>query len=240
MRRLLITGAGKAALACIEQLAKLKHHFAISVLRGPAVPEPDGTSAPGANADWDERLAKLGVEVRGTVCVESIDRYAKVVRACDGSRTTFDTLILAAGSANPGLARAARLEVHNGVLSNDYLQTSDAHVYALGEGAEHRGCVYTDAETIDEQARVLAAHIAGFYPAPFLGRVKAPSTAATPGLRSLAASVSGSVSAVGVNGVGITAVRTCDALPAVSVGSALRSEDQMPALEGLPVLAGAA
>ena len=102
MRRLLITGAGKAALACIEQLSKLKHRFSVTLLRGPG-----GFSA-GADADerWDEhldeqRLNKLGVEVRTGVCLEAIDRYAKVARACDGSRTTFDTLILAADRPTP-------------------------------------------------------------------------------------------------------------------------------------------
>jgi NAD(P)H-nitrite reductase large subunit len=255
MRRLLIAGAGKAALACIEQLAKLKHQFSISVLRGPAGPEPNGSAGPatgasdaspdwlGASPEWEQRLAKLGVEVHETVCVEAIDRYAKVVRGCDGSRTTFDTLILAAGSANPALARAARLEVRNGVLSNDYLQTSDAHVYALGEGAEHRGSVYTDAETIEEQARVLAAHIAGFYPSPFQGRMKSLAAGlptSLPGIRSLAANLSGGAVAVGVSAIGASAIRTCDALSAVSVGSAPRSEDQKPAPEDQPALVGAA
>ena len=134
MRRLLITGAGRAAMACIEQLSKLKHQFSITVLRGPAGMHTDGPDTV-ADEKWDQqRLDKLGVELRPGVCVEAIDRYAKVVRACDGSRTTFDTLILAAESANPGLARAAGLEVRSGVLLNDFLQTSDAHVYASATG----------------------------------------------------------------------------------------------------------
>jgi len=234
MKRLLITGAGKAALACIEQLTKLKHQFSISVLRGPAGPDtsanPDAGASPedsGASPEWDERrLARLGVEVHGNVCVEAIDRYARVVRGCDGSRTTFDTLILAAGPANAALARAAGLEVHAGVLSNDYLQTSDAHVYALGDGAEHRGCVYTDAENIGEQARVLAAHIAGYYPSPFRGAANLRVAAGALELRNLAAGVAG--------------VKACDALPTASVDSAQRSGDQTPELKDRPVLAGAA
>jgi NAD(P)H-nitrite reductase large subunit len=219
MRRLLITGAGRAAMACIEQLSKLKHQFSITVLRGPAS-MPDTNT--GAGEQWDQqRLDKLGVEVRPGVCVEAIDRYAKVVRACDGSRTTFDTLILAAESANPALARAAGLEVRSGVLLNDFLQTSDAHVYALGDGAEHRGTVYSDSESIDRQAKVLAAHVAGQGPAAFQGNPTAD--AATSGIRNLSA-----------------AIRTCAVLPASSAGSARRSEAQMPEPEGQTALAGAA
>ena len=208
MRRLLIAGAGKAALACIEQLSKLKHHFLITVLHAPG-----NTAAP----EWDEaRLTKTGIEIQSGVCVEAIDRYARVVRSCDGSRTTFDTLILAAGSATPDLARAAGLEVRSGVLLNDYLQTSDAHVYALGEGAEHRGTVYNDPEMLEEQARVLAAHVTGSHPPPFKGTLASEVLALS------------------------SAVKACAASPAVSAGSELRSGDQRLVPEDQPVLAGAA
>jgi nitrite reductase (NADH) large subunit len=222
MRRLLITGAGKAALACIEQLSKLKHRFSITLLRGP------GASTDGEER-WDEhldqqRLNKLGIEVRKGVCVEAIDRYAKVARSCDGSRTTFDTLILAAGSANPGLARAAGLEVRSGVLLNDFLQTSDAHVYALGGGAEHRGTIYDDPETIDEQARVLAAHLAGYIPGPFHGVI--PSTAA--------AGVSNAAGLMSLSAV----VKPCASLPASSAGFVRRSEVQTLEPEVRPALVG--
>jgi NAD(P)H-nitrite reductase large subunit len=175
-----------------------------------------------ADEQWDQqRLDKLGVELRPGVCVEAIDRYAKVVRSCDGSRTTFDTLILAAESANPGLARAAGLEVRSGVLLNDFLQTSDAHVYALGDGAEHRGTVYSDSESIDRQAKVLAAHVAGQVPAAFQGNPTGDAAAA--GIRNLSA-----------------AIRTCASLPASSAGSVRRSEAQTPEPEGQTALAGAA
>jgi NADPH-dependent 2,4-dienoyl-CoA reductase/sulfur reductase-like enzyme len=225
MRRLLITGAGKAALACIEQLSKLKHRFSITLLRGP------GASTDGEER-WDEhldqqRLNKLGVEVRKGVCVEAIDRYAKVARSCDGSRTTFDTLILAAGSANHGLARAAGLEVRSGVLLNDFLQTSDAHVYALGGGAEHRGTIYVDPETIDEQARVLAAHLAGYIPGPFHGL-------GTNGMGSSTAAASNSDGLMNLS----AAVKTCASLPASSAGFVRRSEVQTLEPEVRPALVG--
>lgn len=223
MRRLLITGAGRAALACIEQLSKLKHQFLITVLRGPSTPEPRADLAMGV--EWDPaRLHKLGVEVRSGECVEAINRYARVVRGCDGSRVTFDTLILAAESANPQLARAAGLEVRSGVVANDFLQTSDAHVYALGGGTEHRGTIYSDPESIGEQARVLAAHLAGYRPAPFRPQKnpRALDALTTAGLVSLGASV-----------------KTCASLPDVSVGSAQRSEVQTPEPEDRPALVGA-
>jgi len=176
MSRLLITGAGKAAQACVEHLSKLTHQFTITVLRAPGREEP---SIRGEDS-WDRLKMETRVEICSGVCVEAIDRHARVVRACDGSRTTFDRLILAAGSANPEIARSSGLEVHTGVVLNDFLQTSDAHVYALGDGAEHRGTVYSDPENIDRQARVLAAHLAGFRSAPFIGLSSKTASAASP------------------------------------------------------------
>ena len=248
MRRLLIAGAGHAALACIEQLSKLKHQFSITVLGGPPRPEPRPCAEseeaqlvkPASETLGPEKLNmdklsmdklglgmdKPGIELRADVCVEAIDRHAKVVRGCDGSRTTFDTLILAADSANPGLARAAGLEVRTGVLLNDVLQTSDAHVYALGDGAEHCGSIYKDPEAIREQARVLAAHISGYVPRPFRGARKAR-----------VAGLSGASSALRNLSASLTA---CAASPASSAAPARRSEVQTPEPEGRSALAGAA
>jgi len=215
MRRLLITGAGKAAQACIEHLSKLNHNFTITVLRAPG-----GRDELACSNDAFRRLEQLGVEVRSGVCVEAIDRHARVVRGCDGSRTTFDRLVLAAGAANAAIARASGLEVRTGVVLNDFLQTSDAHVYALGEGTEHRGAVYTDPENIDRQARVLAAHLAGYVSAPFIGLPCVDSP-------------------FGDSPFGDSRT-ACAALPDASVRSLLRLADQTPAPEDLPALAGAA
>src|SRR5580692_5808986 len=202
MRRLLIVGAGHAGIACVEQLLKLKHECRITVFEGSLGRRDSGQIK--LDATRREWLRKSNLEVRASVCVEAIDRHAKVVRGCDGSRSTYDTLILAAGVSNPALGRAAGLEVRTGVVVNDFMEASDAHVYALGEGAEHRGHIYSDDAMIQQQARVLAEHIAGRGPAPFL-----PSLLATPGVAGLA-----------------TALTPSAVSPAASAGFEPRSEDQ--------------
>lgn len=236
MRRLLIAGAGNACMACIEQLLKFKQQFRITVFEAPArqgdapgdkPPQDQPMDADRANLDEPRRewLRKNNVEIRTAICVEAIDRHANVVRGCDGSRTTFDTLILAAGGSIPALARAAGLEVRSGVVVNDFMEASDAHVYALGEGAEHRGSIYSDAETVAEQARVLAAHLFGLGTAPFVP-VSPRKDAVTDLIPSLLNAAS--------------ALKTSGASPSASADSAQRWEDQTPEPTNLPALAGAA
>jgi len=208
MRRLVIAGAGNAGMACIEQILKFKHQCAITVFEC-------ATGLAKLDQSHREWLRKNEVEVRPAVCVEAIDRHAKVVRSCDGSRTTFDRLILAGGGSIPALGRDAGLEVRSGVVVNDFMETSDAHVYALGEGVEHRGSVYSDPETVEEQARVLAAHLTGNATVPFK--------------RSLANLLSA-----------VSAIKTCAGLPNASADSARRSEDQTLPPANRPALFGAA
>ena len=53
------------------------------------------------------------------------------------------------------------LGIDRGILVDDHLQTSRPGIYAIGECAEHRGVCYGLVEPAYEQARVLAAHLAG-------------------------------------------------------------------------------
>jgi NAD(P)H-nitrite reductase large subunit len=253
MRRLLIAGAGPACVACLEQLLKFSHQFRITVFEGPGPQGPEngpgraaqsksGDAEPNKDAVRDkidpprrEWLRKNDVEVLTAVCVEAIDRHANVVRGCDGSRTTFDTLILAAGGSIPALARAAGLEVRSGVVVNDYMEASDAHVYALGEGAEHRGSIYTDTETVVEQARVLAAHLFGYNTAPFVPPAKAADLAPL-----LQATSSNQEWASQEWANQEWAVNASGALSDVSADSAPRWEDRKPEPVNRIALAGAA
>jgi nitrite reductase (NADH) large subunit len=64
-------------------------------------------------------------------------------------------------SPNAGLAQAAGLDVDRGIIVDDTMQTSRPGIYAIGECAEHRGLCYGLVEPAYEQAKVLAAHLAG-------------------------------------------------------------------------------
>ena len=74
---------------------------------------------------------------------------------------------------NAQLAREAGLAVNGGIMVDDGLTTSDPNIFALGECAEHRGCVYGLVEPAHEQARILARRLAGDRNLAYLGSTPA-------------------------------------------------------------------
>jgi nitrite reductase (NADH) large subunit len=87
---------------------------------------------------------------------------AQAVALKDGTQIEADLVVVAAGiRPNVELAHGANLGIDRGILVDDHLQTSRPGIYAIGECAEHRGVCYGLVEPAYEQARVLAAHLAG-------------------------------------------------------------------------------
>ncbi|OON64191.1 assimilatory nitrite reductase large subunit [Massilia sp. KIM] len=85
------------------------------------------------------------------------------VRFTDGSECAADLVVMAAGvRPNVGLARAAGLHVERAIVVDDTLQTYDPRIYAVGECVQHRKHTFGLVAPIWDQARVCAAHLAGF------------------------------------------------------------------------------
>lgn len=114
-------------------------------------------------------MLKAAVEAKGievhlnaeTAAIKG-ERHAGKVLLKDGRTIDTDVVVVAAGiRANGDLAATAGLTIARGIVVDDHLQTSRAGIYALGECAEHRGICYGLVEPAYEQARVLAAHLAG-------------------------------------------------------------------------------
>lgn len=109
-------------------------------------------------------LDSLGIDVEINTQVASLegkDRVEKVVLQ-NGKVIPCDTVIISIG-INPriDLARSFGLQVNNGIVIDDQLQTSDEDIYAIGECAEHRGRYYGLVQPGFEQAVVLAKILAG-------------------------------------------------------------------------------
>ncbi|MFE6825703.1 NAD(P)/FAD-dependent oxidoreductase [Streptomyces sp. NPDC057690] len=110
-------------------------------------------------------LKDLGVEVH-TECrvrdVRCVGGAVRSVEMADGYALGADLVVLACGvSPRAGLAKAAGLAVHKGILVDDELRTSDPHIRAIGDCAQHDGTVYGLAAPALEQADVLAESLAG-------------------------------------------------------------------------------
>ncbi|MFC7546812.1 FAD-dependent oxidoreductase [Plantactinospora sp. GCM10030261] len=80
----------------------------------------------------------------------------------DGTTIPADLLVLACGARpDTDLAAAAGIAVRRGVLVDHALRTSDPHVWAIGDCAEHDGTVYGLVAPAWEQADTVADRLTG-------------------------------------------------------------------------------
>ncbi|MEM8752921.1 MAG: FAD-dependent oxidoreductase, partial [Pseudomonadota bacterium] len=117
-----------------------------------------------AGAILKVRIEALGTRVLTGVRVASIDGADRVqsVTLSDGERVPADTVIVCAGvRANIQLPSAIGLDVGRGVMVDDRMRTSDLHIFAVGECAEHDGVVHGLVGPGFEQALAAAEVIAG-------------------------------------------------------------------------------
>jgi nitrite reductase (NADH) large subunit len=99
-------------------------------------------------------------------------RRAKGLAFADGSEIEADLVVMAVGiKPNVSLARVAGINVNRGIVVNDFMQTSEPDIYAVGECAEHRGIAYGLVAPLYEQGAVLAKHLAGAATAGYEGSV---------------------------------------------------------------------
>jgi NAD(P)H-nitrite reductase large subunit len=144
VKRLVVVGNGRAADAFLRQIQRYKCDFTITVFGdGDLLRKP---------VFYQSRH----IDLRQGVRVTAVDRHARLVTGSDGSRTTYDRLILAIGASDlhlPGLLAG------HGLVVNRSFETSDGYIYAIGECAEVRDTHW--ASTLDKQARILASHLSG-------------------------------------------------------------------------------
>ena len=96
------------------------------------------------------------------------------LRFASGEEMEAELVVIAAGiRPNAELGRKAGLEVSRGIVVNDYMETSDPDIFAVGECTEHRGQTFGLVAPLFEQGRVLAAAITGNRGPAFTGAAPA-------------------------------------------------------------------
>lgn len=94
----------------------------------------------------------------------------EAVRLRSGRKIECDAVVYAVGTIPNGeLARTAGLSCNRGVIVNDYLQTNDPNIFALGEIAEWRGQMWGITAAAEQQAAVAARFLAGDAAKPYNG-----------------------------------------------------------------------
>ncbi|WP_262713144.1 nitrate reductase [Anseongella ginsenosidimutans] len=83
-------------------------------------------------------------------------------RLKSGRKLACDAIVFAIGTRpNMELATACGLETGRGIMVNDYLQTSDPDILAMGEIAEHRGKLNGITAAAEQQADIAARYLNG-------------------------------------------------------------------------------
>ncbi len=84
------------------------------------------------------------------------------LRLACGEELEAGLVVIAAGiRPNVDLARKAGLEVRRGIVVNDFMETSNGSIFAVGECTEHNGQTFGLVAPLFEQGKVLAATITG-------------------------------------------------------------------------------
>ena len=173
VRRAVVVGGGYIGLEMVEQLQRR----GLSVALAEALPQVMAPLDPEMAACLHEELRAHGVTLYlgdGVAAFEvpqSGEAAAvSVVVLKSGTRLPADIVILALGvRPEVDLARKAGLEIgeHGGIHVNEHLQTSDPHIWAVGDPVEVRDAV-TGAWSLiplaglaSRQGRIAADHIFG-------------------------------------------------------------------------------
>ena len=89
-----------------------------------------------------------------------------------GKVLPIDVMVYAVGTRpNIEFIQEAGIESGRGIIVNDYLQTSDESIFAIGEIAEHRGKMLGITSAAEKQADVLARYIHGDLQSTYDGAV---------------------------------------------------------------------
>jgi ferredoxin-nitrate reductase len=111
-----------------------------------------------------EELEEKGVDIYYN---DEIERFlgnenVRGVKLKSGLEIPCQAVVIAIGTIpNIELARTSGIEHKRGVIVNEYLQTSDPSVYAIGEIAEFKGFLYGITAAAEQQAEIVARHLSG-------------------------------------------------------------------------------
>lgn len=166
-QRLLVIGGGYIGLEAAA--VGIKSGLSVTVLEtAPRVLAR--VAAPEISAFYERAHRTRGVDLRtGVSVLDYLGREeVEAVRLSDGSELALDLIVVGIGILpNDELARDAGLDIDNGILVNEFAQTSDPDILAVGDCANHintflgRSARIESVPSAQEQARTAAAAICG-------------------------------------------------------------------------------
>lgn len=137
-KRIALIGAGFIGCIILEALAESGAEVHVMEMENRMVPRMMNDMAGGMIKQWCENK---GVKVHTSTQVKGIERKGGALKLSlsDGPEIEADLVITATGVApNVDFARGSGIDVDQGILVNEYLQTSDENIYAAGDCAQGR------------------------------------------------------------------------------------------------------
>ncbi len=122
----------------------------------------------------ERAISSRGIKVHTGVRAQAILGNGSItgVMLDDNETIACDFVVVATGIVpNTTLAKAAGLACGRGISVNEYMQTSDPAIYAVGECTEYLEQSWGFVAPLYEQAAALASHISGSMPQPFMETV---------------------------------------------------------------------
>jgi 3-phenylpropionate/trans-cinnamate dioxygenase ferredoxin reductase subunit len=170
-RRVVIVGGGYIGLE-VASIA-VKQGLDVTVLEG-APRVLVRVTSPEMSAFYERIHRREGVKIRTGIAVSGFiagpaEASVAAVECGEAETVPADLVIVGIGLIpNTELAESAGLLVDNGIIVNEHAQTSDPHIYAIGDCAAHahheflkRKVRLESVPNATEQARIAAAAICG-------------------------------------------------------------------------------
>ncbi|NQY53342.1 MAG: NAD(P)/FAD-dependent oxidoreductase [Campylobacteraceae bacterium] len=121
-----------------------------------------------------KKLESCGIEFKLNTKIEKIsgNKIVENVSFTDGTSIEANIVVFATGIIpNTSLAKNSGIEVNKGIIVNDFLQTSNKDIFAIGECAEHKGNTYGLVAPLYEQAKFCAQKLAGIENSGYKGSI---------------------------------------------------------------------
>lgn len=120
------------------------------------------------------KLTQIGISVHTGKATKRIagDERVTALEFADGTALPIDMLVISAGiRPRDEVAKACGLSVHDrgGILVDDYLRTTDEHIFAIGEAAVHNNMIYGLVAPGYDMADVVARQLTGDLSKKFMG-----------------------------------------------------------------------
>lgn len=177
--KLLIVGAGYIGLELASSAVKKQINVTVLEAMDRVLARVTGSKV----SDFYQDIhAQAGVDIRLNASLERFDLVdgkpvavmanadtSEISGASDTQNTiAFDVLVVGIGVVpNSEIAEQAGLECENGIIVNEFTQTNDPNIYAIGDVSNHPSLIYDKRIRLESvpnaigQAKVAASHICG-------------------------------------------------------------------------------